>query len=102
MSLSNHVGRQSLSRCHGEPVEPCCPHMNHKPKLAGLVAVALVIASATFGIAALSQTATQTTIARAIPGVTGDEDPFVWLEQKDGPKALAWVRTQNARTLAIL
>jgi len=31
-----------------------------------------------------------------------DSDPFLWLEDVDGAKALAWVREQNARTLALL
>lgn len=31
-----------------------------------------------------------------------DSDPFLWLEDIDGSRALAWVREQNARTLALL
>ena len=31
-----------------------------------------------------------------------DNDPFLWLEDIDGAKALAWVREQNARSLALL
>ena len=31
-----------------------------------------------------------------------DTDPFLWLEDIDSPKALAWVRAQNARSLALL
>src|ERR1041385_9153299 len=31
-----------------------------------------------------------------------DSDPFLWLEDIDGPSALAWVRAQNARSLAVL
>jgi prolyl oligopeptidase len=31
-----------------------------------------------------------------------DDDPFLWLEDIEGEKALAWVRGQNARTLAAL
>ena len=27
------------------------------------------------------------------------DDPYIWLEDKDGAKALAWVETENARTL---
>ena len=30
------------------------------------------------------------------------DDPFLWLEEVDSPKALAWVREQNARSLALL
>ena len=29
-------------------------------------------------------------------------DPYLWLEELNGPKALAWVKDQNARTLAVL
>src|ERR1051325_4377575 len=31
-----------------------------------------------------------------------DSDPFLWLEDIDGPSALAWVRAENARSLALL
>src|SRR5438270_625890 len=31
-----------------------------------------------------------------------DNDPFLWLEDIDGPRALAWVRAENARSLALL
>ncbi len=29
-----------------------------------------------------------------------DDDPFLWLEERDDPRALAWVEEQNAATLA--
>ena len=35
-------------------------------------------------------------------GAMTDTDPFLWLEEIDGPEALAWVRAQNARSLALL
>ncbi|MFW2852589.1 prolyl oligopeptidase family serine peptidase [Sphingomonas sp. TX0543] len=31
-----------------------------------------------------------------------DKDPYIWLEEKDGAKQLAWVKQENARTLARL
>ncbi|WP_210358479.1 prolyl oligopeptidase family serine peptidase [Sphingomonas beigongshangi] len=31
--------------------------------------------------------------------MTSDTDPYVWLEDKDGAKPLAWVEAENARTL---
>src|SRR5205814_3456048 len=31
-----------------------------------------------------------------------NEDPFLWLEEVEGAAALAWVREQNARSLALL
>lgn len=38
------------------------------------------------------------------PPATGKNgsDPFLWLEDKDGARAMAWVRAQNARTLPML
>ena len=33
--------------------------------------------------------------------MTGD-DPFLWLEEVEGARALAWVRAENARSLALL
>ena len=29
-----------------------------------------------------------------------DDDPYLWLEEIDGERALAWVEGQNAKTLA--
>ena len=37
----------------------------------------------------------------AAPGDSA-ADPYLWLEELTGPKALAWVKEQNARTLAVL
>ena len=30
------------------------------------------------------------------------EDPFLWLEQVDSPRAMDWVRAENAKTAAVL
>jgi prolyl oligopeptidase len=35
-------------------------------------------------------------------GTMIDSDPFLWLEEIDSPAALAWVRAQNTRSLALL
>ncbi len=35
-------------------------------------------------------------------GVQTGEDPYLWLEEVEGEDALAWVRSQNERTLAEL
>ena len=32
----------------------------------------------------------------------GSNDPYVWLEEIEGEKAVAWVEAQNARTDSIL
>ena len=39
--------------------------------------------------------------ASAAPAAASD-DPFLWLEDIDGARALAWVEQQNARSLAVL
>jgi len=42
--------------------------------------------------------------ACATPGstpMTGD-DPYLWLEEVEGERALAWVEPQNARSLPVL
>ncbi len=36
------------------------------------------------------------------PGIAAQEDPFLWLEDVQGPRALEWVKAQNAKTLAVL
>ena len=36
------------------------------------------------------------------PASAGDDDPFLWLEEIQGEKAMAWVKAQNARTTAEL
>jgi prolyl oligopeptidase len=38
----------------------------------------------------------------AIAATPSPSDPFEWLEQVDGTRALTWVRSQNAKTLAVL
>jgi prolyl oligopeptidase len=46
---------------------------------------------------ALAQTAPMTATAAATT-----DDPYIWLEDKDGAKPLAWVEAENRRTLARL
>jgi prolyl oligopeptidase len=36
------------------------------------------------------------------PDAVAGEDPFAWLEDVDGAKAMAWVRAENAKTSAVL
>ena len=40
-------------------------------------------------------------VAVATP-VRAAEDPFLWLEDVNGPRAMAWVKAENAKTLAVL
>lgn len=47
-----------------------------------------------------------TVVAAVAAGADADskttEDPFLWLEQVDGAKAMEWVRAENAKTAAVL
>ncbi len=50
-----------------------------------------------FVLAACSSTSTTSSTASS-PTMTG-EDPYLWLEEVEGDRALTWVREQNARSL---
>ncbi|MCP3099782.1 prolyl oligopeptidase family serine peptidase [Myxococcus sp. K15C18031901] len=43
-----------------------------------------------------------TGLLTASVAVAAEEDPFLWLEEVEGTRALEWVRAQNARTLEVL
>lgn len=45
--------------------------------------------------------ATQTTVAKA-PAQTSTDDPFLWLEDVHGTRAMDWVKAENAKTLSVL
>ena len=47
-------------------------------------------------------TAAQTTVAKAPPTAPNGGDPFAWLEEQRGARAMTWVDQQNARTAPIL
>ncbi|MBW6525904.1 prolyl oligopeptidase family serine peptidase [Sphingomonas sp. RHCKR7] len=53
----------------------------------GRVAIGAALAAALAASAALAQSGAMT------------DDPYIWLEDKDGAKALAWVEAENERTL---
>ena len=55
----------------------------------------IVIMSAVFVVTARAAIGADT-------GTTAAEDPFLWLEQVDGAKAMEWVRAENAKTAAVL
>ena len=38
----------------------------------------------------------------AAPPPSSTADPFLWLEDVHGARAQAWVKTENAKTLAVL
>ncbi|HEU0065807.1 MAG TPA: prolyl oligopeptidase family serine peptidase, partial [Sphingomonas sp.] len=60
-----------------------------KPNVMFLAATMLAgVPAGLAGVPALAQTATMT-----------KDDPYIWLEDKDGAKPLAWVEAENARTL---
>jgi prolyl oligopeptidase len=68
-------------------------------RIVRLAAILALIAA--IGAAALPEPA-QTTVAKAAPAFASGGDPFLWLENKDGARAIAWVRKQNARSLPVL
>jgi prolyl oligopeptidase len=57
------------------------------PVIAIVIAIAVAIVSAT---------------AAAADSAAAREDPFVWLEQVDGERAMTWVQAENAKTAAVL
>src|SRR6476646_8651816 len=58
------------------------------PVIAIAIASAMVLASAA--------------AAAGADGSPARDDPFVWLEQVDGERAMAWVRAEDAKTAAVL
>jgi prolyl oligopeptidase len=61
-----------------------------------LMAAALVVAGAAPARSAAPLPAPNVSPASAA------EDPFLWLEDVNGPRAMAWVKAENAKTLAVL
>ena len=53
-------------------------------------------------IAIAIATAIVSATAAAADTAAAREDPFVWLEQVDGERAMTWVRAENAKTAAVL
>ena len=53
---------------------------------------------------AMAQTTPSPRSSEAPPPVTAvpDNDPFIWLEDPESPRALDWVKGENARSLAVL
>lgn len=67
-----------------------------------LLIVAALSASVAQPVRAQSTDAAQTTVAKAPPEAPDGGDPFLWLEEQTGARAIDWVKQQNARTLPIL
>ncbi len=61
------------------------------------IATFAATALAALVLAACSSTSTTSATASS-PTMTG-EDPYLWLEEVEGDRALTWVREQNARSL---
>ena len=61
-----------------------------------LMAAALVVAGAAPARSAAPLPAPNVSPASAA------EDPFLWLEDVNGPRAMTWVKAENAKTLAVL
>jgi len=70
----------------------------------GAAAVLAALIGTQGASAARAQTpqSNQTTIAKAPPQGADAADPYLWLEDKDGARALAWVREQNGKSLPVL
>ncbi|MFN3463978.1 MAG: prolyl oligopeptidase family serine peptidase [Terricaulis sp.] len=65
-----------------------------------IIALAAIALSA-LAITACSSTSTTSANTETSIAMTG-EDPYLWLEEVEGERALAWVREQNARSLPTL
>lgn len=60
------------------------------------------IAAAALAAFALAACATPAPAPSNTEAQSMTEDPYLWLEEIEGERALAWVREQNARSLAVL
>ena len=69
-------------------------------------ALAALLASTALTSAAMAQTAAPPPALAEVPGggfATSDAtDPWLWLEEVDGERAMAWVNEQNERSLGVL
>lgn len=75
-------------------------------RLAATFAIAAALVSPYAGSSrAAAQTTSdepQRTIAKAAPDTSSSSDPFLWLEDVHGSRAMEWVKAQNAKTLSVL
>jgi prolyl oligopeptidase len=81
--------------------------MRHLPLLFAACSLALWTCSNAQGVAPTPQSG-RADSAKAVAdgaeaGTTADEsDPYLWLEDVDGARAMAWVNAENAKTLKVL
>ena len=67
------------------------------------LSIAVATALALSGCMTAQQSSTEDTASSVTPAVPATtEDPYLWLEEVEGDRALNWVRSQNQRTLADL
>lgn len=79
------------------------PNFSRALATAGLVAASTIVALSAVGAGAYFSTAAQTTVAKTPANQPpGTGDPFLWLEQVRGARAIAWVKAENAKTVAVL
>ena len=69
-----------------------------------VAALAVLLASTSLTPSAMAQTTSAA--APAVPAggfaTSAETDPYLWLEEVDGARAMEWVHAQNARTLGVL
>lgn len=67
-------------------------------------ALAALFVSTSLTSAAMAQTASSAPAPTPASGFASSEatDPYVWLEEVEGERAMAWVREHNARSLGVL
>ena len=64
--------------------------------------IAAAMAALAFPVLAETPSVSQPTTAAAPPAEAGADDPYLWLEDIHGERAMTWVEQENARSLAVL
>ncbi len=89
--------------CTKQPMRPERPHPRHSPARRRALRAASLVATTLSGLAppfaAMSQSAATAVID---PAADLAADPFLWLEDVQGERALAWVRERNADSEKVL
>ena len=67
------------------------------------LSIAMATALALSGCMKPNNTTTEKAVSAVTPAASiTNEDPYLWLEEVEGDRALNWVKQQNQRTLADL